>query len=77
MNVTGNTIMKSLQKRQEAMLKHVARKKAFLARKELMIKDIEEAGNIWIKTMEQLPKREFDSQFTHNESNKIFITNNL
>jgi hypothetical protein len=59
MNVTGNTIMKSLQKRQDAMLKHVARQEAFLIRKELMIKDIEEARNIWIKTMEQLPKTEF------------------
>ena len=59
MNITGNTIMKSLQKRQEAMLKHVARKEAFLIKKELMIKDIEKARTIWIKTMEQLPKTEF------------------
>jgi hypothetical protein len=59
MDSTGNTILKSLQKRQEAVLKHVARKKDFLIRKEQTIKDIEEARTIWIKTMEQLSKTEF------------------
>jgi len=59
MSDTGNTILKSLQKRQEAMLKHVARKEAFRIRKEQMIKDIEEAGTIWKNTMEQLHQSEF------------------
>jgi hypothetical protein len=59
MSIIGNTILKSLEKRQEAMLKHVARKEAFLIRKKQMTKDIAEARNIWIKTMEQLHKTEF------------------
>ena len=57
---TGNTILKSLQKRQEAVHKHVAHKEAFLIRKEQMIKDIEEAREIWANTLEQLPKQEFN-----------------
>jgi hypothetical protein len=46
MSIIGNTILKSLEKRQEAMLKHVARKEAFLIRKKQMTKDIAEARNI-------------------------------
>jgi type II secretory pathway component PulJ len=71
MNIAGNTILKSLQKRQEAMLKHVARQEAFQMRKKQMINDIEEARTIWIETLKQLPKKEFDSQFRYNQSNKI------
>lgn len=59
MNNTGNTIQKSLQKRQDAIIRHVERKKAFLIRKEEMIRDIEEARIIWINTMEQLPQSDF------------------
>lgn len=59
MDDTGNTITQSLQKRQEAMLRHVARKEAFLIRKEQMIKEIEEARMIWKNTMEQLHQSEF------------------
>ncbi len=59
MNNTWNGIQKSLQKRQVAILKHVVRKKAFLIRKDQIIKDIEEARMIWINTMEQLPQSEF------------------
>ncbi|MEI6276443.1 MAG: hypothetical protein WCP08_10660 [Prolixibacteraceae bacterium] len=59
MDTSANTIRKSLQKRQEAILAHVERKKAFLIRQEEMKKEIEEARKIWEKTMEQLPKLEF------------------
>lgn len=59
MNNTGNAIRESLQKRQEAIIKHVVRKKAFLTLNEQMKRDIEEARLIWIKTLEQLPKSEF------------------
>lgn len=59
MNNTENMIQKSLQKRQEAIIKHVVRKKAFLIRKEQIIKDIEEARLIWKNTMEQLPQSDF------------------
>ncbi|HBZ66684.1 MAG TPA: hypothetical protein DEO70_07590 [Bacteroidales bacterium] len=57
---TGNIVLKSLQKRQEAMLKHVARRDAFLIRKDQLIKDIEEAREIWANTLNQLPKQEFN-----------------
>ena len=46
-------------KRVEAMAKHNARKEEFVKTRARMIQDIEEAGNIWKKTMEQLPKQEF------------------
>ncbi|MDA3817421.1 MAG: hypothetical protein PF486_08590 [Prolixibacteraceae bacterium] len=59
MNNIGNTIQRSLTKRQEAIATHLNRKKAFLARKEQMIKDIEEARLIWKNTMEQLHKSDF------------------
>lgn len=59
MNTTGNTILKSLNKRHEAMLKHIARKKAFLIRKEETIKGIEEARTIWKKTIEHMSNTEF------------------
>ncbi len=52
-------IRKSLLKRLEAMAKHNARKEDFVNARERIIQDIEEARNIWRKTMEQLPKTEF------------------
>lgn len=54
------TIRKSLQKRQEAMYRYIARKEAFLIRKEQTRKDIEEARKILANTMEQLPKNHFN-----------------
>ncbi len=59
MNNAGNNIRKSLLKRQEAMAKHIARKEEFVNKRERIIQDVEEARNIWKKTMEQLPKTEF------------------
>lgn len=59
MDNTGNNIRKGLLKRQEALSRFKARKEAFLLAKEQITKDIEEARNIWIKTMERLPKQEF------------------
>ena len=54
-----NNIRKGLLKRLEAMAKHNARKEEFVNKRERIIQDIEEARNIWKKTMEQLPKTEF------------------
>ncbi len=54
-----NNMRKGLLKRQEAMAKHHARKEEFANKRERIIQYIEEARNIWIKTMEQLPKTEF------------------
>jgi len=54
-----NNIRKGLLKRLEAMTKHNARKEKFVKARERIIQDIEEARNIWKKTMEQLPKQEF------------------
>jgi hypothetical protein len=59
MNNTGNTIRDSLKKRQEAILKHIERKKAFLERKEQMLKEMQEARLIWKNLMDQLPHTEF------------------
>lgn len=54
-----NNIRKGLLKRQEAMAKHQACKEEFVNKREMIIQEIEEARTIWIKTMEQLPKTEF------------------
>lgn len=54
-----NNMKKGLLKRLEAMTKHNARKEEFAKAREMIIQDIEEARTIWIKTMEQLPKTEF------------------
>jgi len=54
-----NNIRKGLLKRQEAINRHNTRKEAFLKARERIIKNIEEARDIWKKTLEQLPKTEF------------------
>jgi hypothetical protein len=54
-----NNMRKGLLKRLEAMAKHQARKEEFVNKREMIIQDIEEARNIWEKTMDQLPKTEF------------------
>ncbi len=59
MTNVGNTIRKSLEKRQAALHAFKARKEAFLLRKEQITKDIEEARTIWKHTLEQLPAQEF------------------
>jgi len=60
MNNVGKNIRKSLQKRQEALTKFTARKDDFFIAKKKIIKDIEEARKIWRKTLEKLPKQEFN-----------------
>ena len=60
MSNIGNTIRKSLQKRQEALERFKARKESFLLFREQTKNDIEEAREIWAKTLEQLPKQEFN-----------------
>jgi hypothetical protein len=60
MGNTGNNIRKSLLKRQEALERFKARKESFLLFREQTRKDIEEAREIWAKTLSQLPQREFN-----------------
>lgn len=54
-----DSIRKSLLKRQEAMDRFIARKETFSIVKKQITKDIEEARNIWIQTLEQLPGQGF------------------
>jgi cytochrome c-type biogenesis protein CcmH/NrfG len=60
MSNTGDHIRKSLLKRQEALERFKAQRESFLAFKERTQKDIEEAREIWEKTLEQLPKQVFN-----------------
>ena len=60
MSNTGDNIRKSLLKRQEALERFKVRKESFLIFRKQTIKDIEEAREIWAKTLEQLPKQEFN-----------------
>jgi hypothetical protein len=59
MNNSGIKIRESLYKRLEALKKFRAGKEAFLIRKKQITKDIEEAREIWAKTLEQLPNLPF------------------
>jgi len=59
MKDVGNNIKRSLLKRKEALNKFVKRKEDFLLAKKVIMNDIEEAREIWISTLEQLPNREF------------------
>jgi len=60
MDNVGNNIRKSLLKRQDALNGYRARKKAFSLAKEQIIKDIEEAREMWGNTVDQLPDKEFN-----------------
>jgi hypothetical protein len=60
MNKAENNIMKCLMKRQDALFRFKARKEAYLISREAILKDIEEAANIWKKTLDQLPGQPFD-----------------
>ncbi len=60
MNNPGNNIRKSLLKSQEALNRFKARKEAFLLEKKQILKEMEEAKNIWENTVKQLPNQEFN-----------------
>jgi len=55
MNNTGDTIRRSLLKRQDALNKFKAKNEAFFMAKKQILKEIEEAKTIWERTIEQLP----------------------
>ncbi len=55
----GSMIMKSLMKRQDALIRSEARREAFLVKQKEIRKDIEEARAIWKQTLEKLPAQEF------------------
>jgi Tfp pilus assembly protein PilN len=59
MNEIGNKLKSSLAKRQEALKAFKARKEAFLLEKQQIIRDIEEAREIWRTTLKQLPNQPF------------------
>jgi len=59
MKEAGNGIRRSIQKRQEALERFQAKRKAFLITREQILKDIEEARKTWINTLEQLPTQPF------------------
>jgi hypothetical protein len=60
MNNPGNNIRRSLLKSQEALNKFKARKEAFLIEKKQILKELEEAKNIWESTVKQLPNQDFN-----------------
>ena len=57
-NVAGK-IQAGLLKRQEALNRFKARKEAFMVAREQLTKDIKEARELWIKTLEKLPEQVF------------------
>jgi hypothetical protein len=57
MNNPGDTIRRSLSKRQDALNKFKAKNEAFFIAKKQILKEIEEAKTIWEHTIEQLPNQ--------------------
>ena len=55
----GEQVKKHLQKKQEALNMFIAKREAFMLSRQQIITEIEEARNIWIKSLEKLPKQEF------------------
>ncbi len=60
MDNVRNSLRKSLLKRQDALNGYRAKRKAFSLAKKQIIKDIEEAREIWKNTVDQLPDKEFN-----------------
>jgi hypothetical protein len=60
MSATGDSVRRSLVKRQEAVRRFRIRREDFLLEKKRITKDIEEAREIWKKTLEQLPDHDFN-----------------
>ena len=59
MKNAGDSIKRSILKRQEAIERFQAKRIEFLIAKEQITKDIEEARIIWQNTLKQLPVRTF------------------
>jgi hypothetical protein len=60
MKDVSEKMKQSLLKQQEALNRFRARKAAFLLSKEQITKDMEEARELWISTVRQMPDREFN-----------------
>jgi hypothetical protein len=60
MKKTGTLLQASLKKRLEAIDRFRARKAAYLESRKEILADIEEARQIYQKTMEQLPDQDFN-----------------
>jgi hypothetical protein len=59
MNNAGESIKRSIARRQEALEKFQAKKREFMIIKEQITKDIEEARTLWHKTLKELPEQPF------------------
>jgi hypothetical protein len=60
MSAMGDSVRRSLMKRQEAVRRFKIRREEFLLEKKRITKDIEDAREIWKKTLEQLPNQDFN-----------------
>lgn len=59
MGNAGESMIKCLRKREEAINRHKARKEEFLIKKKQIVTDIEEARKIWENALDQLPEQVF------------------
>lgn len=59
MKNVGVNIKRSMAKQQEAMVKFQTKKMEFLIAKQQIMKDVEEARQIWMKALEQMPNLPF------------------
>ncbi len=59
MEEAENGIRRGIEKRQEALERFLAKKKAFFISKEKITREIEEARALWQQTLKQLPKQPF------------------
>ncbi|MCX6306112.1 MAG: hypothetical protein NT040_14210 [Bacteroidetes bacterium] len=59
MKDAASGIRNSLKKRQEAMERFQAGKREFLLKRELILREIEEAGAMWEESLKQIPNKPF------------------
>jgi hypothetical protein len=59
MEEAANGIRRGIEKRQEALERFLAKRKAFFISKEKITREIEEARALWHQTLKQLPKQPF------------------
>jgi hypothetical protein len=60
MSKIGDKLRMSLQKREDALNRFKTREKEFHQSKKEILRDIEEARTIWLKTLEQIPNPDFN-----------------
>lgn len=60
MEEAGNGIRRGVEKRQDALERFLAKKKAFFISKGKIIRELEESRALWQQALKKLPRQPFD-----------------